>query len=139
LKDKFGLVANVVSDHALRAGAKVWILGWNGDAENAQVRGLSKAGRTITKYIKIKRLGNFRAAWIPECRRGDVWATFQWEDKAHVTGLAELMNEKWMGVRFFHRDGRLLRNGLPASSAFAFSLRDRVRVVRQRQQRLRFL
>lgn len=66
MSDLFGLVANLVSDRALRTGAKVWILGWNGDAENAQVRGISKGGRTITKYIRLKRLEKFRAAWIPD-------------------------------------------------------------------------
>lgn len=114
----YGLVANVVSDHALRTGARVWIYGWNGDAENAQVRGLAKSGRPITKYIKLKRLERFRAAWIPDGQRRNVWATFQWEDKAHVTELATALLAMWSKVRFYHRDGRQLREGLPASVAF---------------------
>lgn len=126
MSDVFGLVANVVSDRALRTGAKVWILGWNGDAENAQVRGISKGGKTITKYIKLKRLAKFRAAWIPECRRWTpeskltdaVWPGFQWEDKAHVAELAASLTKMWTDVQFFHRDGRLLRDGKPSSEAF---------------------
>lgn len=117
MSDLFGLVANVVSDRALRTGAKVWILGWNGDAENAQVRGLSKGGKVITKYVRLKRLEKFRAAWIPECRRKDVWATFQWEDKSHAARLAESMR-KWETVQIFHRDGTLIREGKPTSEFF---------------------
>lgn len=116
MKGEYGLVANVVSDRVLRVGAKVWILGWNGDAENAQVRGLSRGGRMVTKYIRLKRLKNFRSSWIPVCRRDDVWPTFQFE-KEYATKLALLMG-KWETVQIFHPNGTLIRAGVPTSVVF---------------------
>jgi len=44
--DLFGVIANVVSDRQLKTGTKIWILHRSGDAENIQVRGLTKGGRT---------------------------------------------------------------------------------------------
>lgn len=82
---EFGIVANVVSDRALRTGAKVWLCLWTGGSlDKPQVRGLSKGGRTITKHIAVKRLTNFRAAWIPPTMREDVAMTFSKERAASL-------------------------------------------------------
>lgn len=91
----YGIVANVLTDKALRSGAKVWILYCNGDAENPVVRGLSKSGRPIEKYTKYARLYNFRAAWIPPNLRKDVgWS---WEKKDEAEQRAAALAEIWGG------------------------------------------
>jgi hypothetical protein len=66
---EFGIVANVVeTDRLLRKGAKVWLLGgWSGGGfERVTVRGASRSGRPIEKYMAIVKLENFRPAWMPE-------------------------------------------------------------------------
>jgi hypothetical protein len=113
----FGLIANVISDHALRHGAKVRIISSNGDAHNAEVIGLCKRGRTITKYIQWKRLENVRAAFIPEKYRGVTQNHLWWDDKDVATSVAEKLTEIWKDVRIFHPDGRLLRDGISAGEA----------------------
>jgi hypothetical protein len=100
--EEYGIVANVQSDHALRTGAKVWILYCNGDAERPKVMGLSKGGRRIIKHMAYKRLTNFRAAWIPENVRKDVVWSFS---KDAAQQLAERLKQRWQDVRFFHPDG----------------------------------
>lgn len=72
--DVFGVVANVRTDASLRLGAKVWIVdGWGGGAwERVYVRGLSRPGETIRKWIAAKALENIRVAWVPEHLREKV-------------------------------------------------------------------
>jgi hypothetical protein len=112
----YGIVANVLSDKVLRTGAKVWILYCNGDAEHPRVMGLSKSGRTVRKYTAHKRLEKFRAKWIPEHLREEIG--WQWEDRAKADELAKALAEMWQGIRFYKRDGTLLRDGEPTSTAF---------------------
>lgn len=115
----YGVVANVQSDRALRTGAKVWVLGCNGDASCPQVRGLSKGGRTITKYTHYKRLASFRAAWIPDHQLPHVWATWMFTERADAEKCAEILGRMWDGVRYFNRDGSLLlRDGITGGEAF---------------------
>lgn len=69
MTERYGIVANVCeTDSCLRMGAKVWVVGgWSGGGfERVVVRGKSRGGRTIEKYLPIARLNNFRAAWVPE-------------------------------------------------------------------------
>lgn len=120
--DVFGIVANVVSDRVLRTGAKVWVCYCNGDASCPRVAGLSKSGRRIEKYTHYKRLENFRAKWIPEHMRararpgyGVIW---EYATKDEAARHANSLNEMWKGVRFFHRDGKLLRDGITEGDAF---------------------
>ena len=117
MADKFGIVANVISDRVLRTGAKVWLVDCNGGAECPQVIGLSKGGRILMKYTHHKRLENHRAAWIPEHLRDRV--IWQWDTKQEAQEAASGLRELWAGVRFFHRDGTLLREGITTSQAFA--------------------
>lgn len=130
MTDLFGVVANVTSDRVLRTGAKVWLCYCNGDAACPLVIGLSKGGRLLKKYTHFKRLTNFRAKWVPEhlrfsapidndttgwhCR-GVIWL---YEDKAEAQRHAQGLNRVWSGVRFFHRDGRLLQDGITERQAF---------------------
>ena len=116
MNDKFGIVANVISDRVLRTGAKVWIMRVNGDAACPLVIGMTKSGRMIEKYTHFKRLTNFRAVWIPEHLRGRI-AKFS-DDKAEMQRSAEFLGKMWAGVRFFHRDGRLMQDGIPEEGAF---------------------
>jgi hypothetical protein len=113
--DRWGLVANVVSDRVLRTGAKVWVQWVNGDAACPRVRGLSKGGRPVEKYTHYKRLHNFRAAWIPP---GMQDVMLQFPDRAAAERWAADLTRMWAGIRFFHRDGRLLADGAPESQAF---------------------
>jgi hypothetical protein len=114
--DRWGLVANVISDRVLRTGAKVWVQWVNGDAACPRVHGVGKGGRKVTKYTHYKRLHNFRAAWIPPHIRDMV--ILQWGQRAEAEGVAADLTRMWAGIRFFHRDGRLLADGAPESQAF---------------------
>lgn len=65
----FGIVANVKGDdRQLRHGAKVWLVDGTGGEGwyRFVVRGLSKHGKTIEKWVPTHKLENFRAKWIPE-------------------------------------------------------------------------
>lgn len=111
----YGLIANVISDHALRTGAKVHVTGIQG-GRSAQVSGLSKCGRRIEKYVPWKRLMNIRPAFVPPALYNitSLW----WEDKATPAKIAAQMNEMWGNVRVFHPDGRLIKNGISEGQAF---------------------
>jgi hypothetical protein len=63
-----GVVGNVVEERLLRRGAKVWVTrAWTGGGlARLEVRGISKGGRIITKWVAKKALGNFRLATVPE-------------------------------------------------------------------------
>lgn len=89
----FGIVANVISDRALRTGAKVWICRINGGAENVVVSGCTKGGRIVEKYIQLKRLSNYRAAWIPEHMRERV--ALQWASRNDAVDFAQEWAFKW--------------------------------------------
>lgn len=70
--NEFGVIANVIEDDkVLRFGARVVIVGeWTGGGcERVRVDGMSKAGRSIRKYVPIRRLGTFRASWLHENER----------------------------------------------------------------------
>lgn len=62
--EEYGLFANVVSDSALRIGAKVQILIKHGDGYRLKVRGLNQQGREIEKYVNHRRLTKFRPGWL---------------------------------------------------------------------------
>lgn len=120
----YGIVANVLSDRALRTGAKVLLVHVNGDAEHPIVIGLSKSGHNILKYIPYKRLINYRAAWIPEHmitelgRRG--WSLLiHYDTRTEAEQHANILAQMWAGIRSFTRDGKELRHeGAPVSEAF---------------------
>lgn len=111
----FGLIANVMTDHALRTGAKVHVLEYDGDIGRTLVTGLNKSGRSIEKYVSWKRLTDIRAAFIPEHlrKRTQIW----WDDKASVQEVALELTQLWQFVRTFHPDGRLLKEGIPEGEA----------------------
>lgn len=113
--NEYGIVANVISDRVLRTGAKVWICYCNGDAECPRVVGMTKGGRIVMKYTHYKRLENFRAAWCPQHLRDRVFFLFS-KDKAGE--WAATLDAMWKGVRYFDRDGTLLRDGVATSEAF---------------------
>lgn len=115
--DVFGLVANVVSDHILRTGAKVWINYCNGDAAHPKVYGLNRSGRAVEKYTHFKRLTNFRAVWMPEHLRSRLAS--QWATKEEAASQAAMLAAMWVGVRYYNRDGtQLLRDGVKEREAF---------------------
>lgn len=123
MADQFGIVANVISDRVLRTGAKVWVCYCNGDASCPRVMGLSHGGRWVEKYTHFKRLENFRAKWIPEHLRwgnyrGGYPVIWTYDTKDEAQKHADLLNRMWEGVRFFHRDGRLLQDGITEGQVF---------------------
>ena len=119
----FGLVANVKSDNALRTNAKVRILSCHSGWDNAEVVGLTKYGRKITKHISWKRLKNIRPTFLPEVHRPNtrMW----WETKEEAQKIADDLTRLWKGVRYFHRDGTLLENGITTGQVYARSKADR--------------
>ncbi len=64
--EKWIVKANIIQDKIFRDGAKVLILDIPGSKESLQVRGLSKGGRIVTKWIQINRLENFRPEFVAE-------------------------------------------------------------------------
>jgi len=110
----YGIIANVLSDHVLRTGARVWILYAN--VPQPVVVGVSKGGRVVEKRTHYKRLTNYRAAWIPEHMRERV--LLSWPEREEAAREAEKIAAMWRGVRFFHRDGHMLQDGVPESEAW---------------------
>ena len=104
---EYGIVANVESDNAFRTGAKVRVLDlqW---IDRVRCMGVSKSGRQITKIVPLKRLTNFRVAWVPEHLRNKT--TFL-RSKADAKTWATVWNDRWRDVRYFSRTGELLKDG----------------------------
>jgi hypothetical protein len=126
-QEAYGLVANVLWDRVLRMGAKVYLLGWHGDYHYVFVQGLSKGGRTVRKYLPLKRLRTFRAAWLPPSLQEDAWCRFA--TKAEATATAARMEAFWAQVQFFSTDGVCLRAGIPVGEA-----QDRLKAERARDE-----
>ena len=118
---RYGVVANVIQDRVLRKGAKVYILRVHGEAESVSVTGISSGGRKIEKHIPLKRLENFRAAWIPD-HILSAWygCHLRFESKPEAQKLASDWVEMWKGIQWFSKDGtEKVRDGEPASVAFS--------------------
>jgi len=113
----FGLVANVVSDHVLRHGAKVRIIQVPRSAINIEVIGLSKGGRRVRKTLQWKRLENIRVSFIPENHREDT--SLWWNVKEEAQAIAQELNDLWSGVQVLHPDGTILQEGISAGEAFS--------------------
>ena len=85
--EKWIIKANVIQDKVFRDGAKVLILDIPGSLDSLQVRGLSKGGRTVTKWVQVNRLRNFRPQFAAEL--GDVgYGHFIPGDKGHAQEVA---------------------------------------------------
>lgn len=108
----YAVIANVVSDGILRTGARVWILYHHGDAEIARVRGCSKGGRVVNKYIPYKRLKNFRAAFVPEHLRDRFEHHYLFETKEEADGVAASQEKFWNRVRAYSPDGAEIKPGI---------------------------
>ena len=111
----YGLIANVMTDHVLRTGAKVNVIMYHGYIGRVEVMGLNKSGRRVTKHMAWKRLTNIRSAWIPEHLQKEtrVW----WKDREDADKAALELTELWRFVRSFHPDGRLLNDGVSEGQA----------------------
>ena len=65
----YALVANIAwSDSCLRTDARVVVLQAGGDGRAVQVRGVTRGGRVVTKWVARKRLDRVRVAWIASSR-----------------------------------------------------------------------
>lgn len=113
-RPEWGIAANVMSDRAFRHGAKVTIVPHSltsGDGGRRLLAiGLTKHGRVVEKRIATKRLESFRPVWIKEPDRaalGRFWT------KDEAAAKATELTGRWSGARSFHRDGRLLHEGVP--------------------------
>lgn len=91
-EDLWGVVANVAAPHRfLRMGAKVWILWWTGGGDRAKVYGLSRGGRSVTTWVQLKKLSDFRVKWVPEPMRQHSMFLDLRADKELVEREAEAM------------------------------------------------
>jgi len=81
-QDRWIIVANVFGDKVLRNGATVTVLGVHGDMEGIKVRGLSRGGRKVTKYTRIKRLRSWRVKWCHKDHIPDTWLVFGSKEEA---------------------------------------------------------
>lgn len=91
--EQWGIVANVCdSDSALRLGARVWIVnpfsGWH--TGFVEVRGISRGGRTIQKWISRQRLQNYRSCWL----RPDTRWIFGWPSRGDAEHWARKFDHK---------------------------------------------
>jgi hypothetical protein len=60
----YAIVANVSgADSCLRLGARVVVCSIPGNPAHVVVRGLSRGGRAVTKWVASSRLSNLRPAW----------------------------------------------------------------------------
>jgi len=60
----YAIVANIArADSCLRLGARVVVQRIPGNPDNVEVRGVSRNGRVVTKYVKASRLRDMRVAW----------------------------------------------------------------------------
>ncbi len=90
--EKWIIKANIVQDKVFRDGAKVLILDIPGGKESLQVRGMSKGGRMVTKWVQINRLKNFRPEFA--AKLDDVgFGHFIPKDKEHVQEVAEKLEK----------------------------------------------
>lgn len=72
---RYVIVANVaLPDSCLRMGARVVVCSVPGNPESVRVRGLTRGGRRVTKYTRLRGLTNLRAAWEHDPR--DEWMMF---------------------------------------------------------------
>jgi len=85
--EKWIVKANIIRDKVFRDDAKVLILDIPGSKESLQVRGLSKGGRTVMKWVQISRLRNFRPEFT--AKLDDVgFGHFIPKDKEHAQEVA---------------------------------------------------
>lgn len=61
MDETWGVVANVTGCSVFREGARVWVLQVPGLPSSALVYGQSRGGRRVRKWVRSKRLSNFRA------------------------------------------------------------------------------
>lgn len=72
----WGIVANYEGDKVLRVGARVWVMFVPGDFDGTLVRGISHGGRVIEKWVRLKRLRDFRPKFVADrAQRGAYYAT----------------------------------------------------------------
>ena len=78
---RYVIVANVaLADSCLRMGARVVVCSIPGNPDRVRVRGLTRGGRRVTKYTRLKGLSNIRTAW--EHDPYDEWLMFATEADA---------------------------------------------------------
>lgn len=107
----YGIVANVTeADRLMRANAKCWISGGTGGEgwHRFQWIGLSRSARTIEKWIPTMRMGNFRAAWVPNHLRGALWYVRGTRDEMET--MARDLEEFAARERALHPNRRAARS-----------------------------
>jgi hypothetical protein len=84
----YGVVANVeLPDSTLRKGARVVVLQQPGSADRVLVRGVSRGGRVVTKWTRLRGLKNFRVAWIHD-------PVMTWPTREAAAEVAERLSPK---------------------------------------------
>jgi len=88
----FGIVANVIESKTFRNGAKVLVIGCNGDAERPIVEGLCKNGHKVQGYTAYKKLANFRAKSVTDVQAGYVWPEWRFDTREDAEKVAARLN-----------------------------------------------
>lgn len=71
---EYGIVANVIeSDKVFRVGDKCWLAGGTGGEGWSRFVWIANKGRMIERWVPTHRFDNFRAAWVPEHLRNQVY------------------------------------------------------------------
>lgn len=87
MKPGYVVVGNVRDpDSCLRMGARVVVEWVPGNPAKAQVRGLSRGGRRVTKWVPTRRLTKLRVAWEEKPR----WPTYATRELAEQAILVRL-------------------------------------------------
>ena len=89
IEERFAIFANVIQDKVLRNSARVLIM-LSLYRDNVKVKGLSKSGRRVEKWIPVKRLERFRVKYLHKDQFGISWGNRE-EAEEYLEGL-----NKWL-------------------------------------------
>ena len=99
--NEYGIVANIVeTDRFLRTGSKAWLIGGTGGEgwERFVWVGRTRGGRLVRKWVKTKRLSNFRCAWIPqhikELAKGELYISGNQNEIKEVALAMQIFRDK---------------------------------------------
>lgn len=102
----YGICANVFeTDRVFRMGAKAWLCLWTGGNDRCQWVAQARSGKWHhEKWAPIMRFHNFRAAYVPDIFRGNV---FERGDRSSMEHKAHELEKEAEALRTRHPNRRL--------------------------------